>query len=81
MDENIISLVETLSQIEQDDCVPKNVRTRLQNAMAALQENTKDNKINANKALQELDEVSDDANVPSYIRTQIWNVCSMLEGI
>ncbi|MFA5887901.1 MAG: UPF0147 family protein [Candidatus Nanoarchaeia archaeon] len=81
MDENIISLVETLSQIEQDDSVPKNVRTRLQNAMAALQENTKDNKINANKALQELDEVSDDANVPSYIRTQIWNVCSMLEGI
>lgn len=81
MDENIISLVETLSQIEQDDCVPKNVRTRLQNAMAALQENTKDNKINANKALQELDEVSDDANVPSYIRTQIWNVCSMLEGV
>ena len=81
MDENIISLVETLSQIEQDDCVPKNVRTRLQNAMAALQENTKDNKINANKALQELDEVSDDANVPSYIRTQIWNVCSVLEGV
>lgn len=81
MDANIISLVETLSQIEQDDCVPKNVRTRLQNAMAALRENAKDNKINANKALQELDEVSDDANVPSYIRTQIWNVCSMLEGI
>jgi len=81
MDENIISLVETLSQIEQDDCVPKNVRIKLQNAMAALQENTKDNKINANKALQELDEVSDDANVPSYIRTQIWNVCSMLEGV
>lgn len=80
MAEDMLELVETLSQIEQDDSIPKNVRIKLQNAMNALQEDCKDCKIKANKALQELDEVSDDPNVPAYVRPQIWNVCSMLEN-
>lgn len=80
MEEDMLALVETLSQIEQDDSVPKNVRLKLQNAMTALKSAEKDNKIKANRALQELDDVSDDPNMPSYIRPQIWNVVSMLEG-
>lgn len=80
MEEDMLALVETLSQIEQDDSVPKNIRTKLQNAMSALRDAEKNNKIKANRALQELDEVSDDPNIPAYIRPQIWNVVSMLEG-
>ena len=80
MPDGILELVETLSQIEQDESVPKNVRLKLQSAMTALQESGKDDKIKANKALQALDEVSDDPNIPPYLRPQIWNVCSMLEG-
>ena len=30
------------------------------------------------KALQELDEISDDPNIPSFTRTQIWNIVSIL---
>ena len=29
---------------------------------------------------QELDEISDDPNIPSFIRTQIWNIVSLLES-
>ncbi|HII14955.1 MAG TPA: hypothetical protein HA362_01465 [Nanoarchaeota archaeon] len=80
MSDELLELVETLSQIEQEELVPKNVRLKLQSAMTALQENGKDDKIKANKALQALDEVSDDPNIPPYLRPQIWNVVSMLEG-
>ncbi|MDD4878718.1 MAG: UPF0147 family protein [Candidatus Nanoarchaeia archaeon] len=80
MEDDMLALVETLSQIEQDDSIPKNVRIKLQNAMLALKDSEKNNKMKANRALQELDEVSDDPNMPAYIRPQIWNVCSMLEG-
>jgi len=31
--------------------------------------------------LQELDDISSDPNMPSYVRTQIWNVVSQLESI
>ncbi len=80
MSEQFLELVESLSLIEQDLTVPKNVRTKIKNAMAALQEKSEDSKIMANRALQELDEISDDPNIPGYVRPQIWNVVSMLEG-
>ncbi|MCG2719561.1 MAG: UPF0147 family protein [Nanoarchaeota archaeon] len=34
----------------------------------------------SNKALQELDNLSNDPNVPSYVLPQIWNIVSLLEG-
>ena len=81
MDETVLSLVEALAQIEQDSSVPKNVRLKLQNAMAALQDGDLDIKLKANKAIQELDDISEDPNIPSFVRPQIWNVVSMLEGL
>lgn len=76
-----IDLLESLSQLEQDASVPKNVKLKLQNAIVVLKEDGKDIKIKANKALQHLDDISDDSNLPSYIRPQIWNIVSLLESI
>jgi len=78
--EKIASMVECLQQIGEDSCVPKTVKMRLHNAILALQQHG-DIKLNANKALQELDEISDEPNMPAYLRPQIWNVVSMLERI
>ncbi len=79
MDERITDLVVCLTQIEEDVSIPKNIKLKIRNAITALEED-KDFKIKANKALQELDEIFDNPNVPSYIRPQIWNVVSMLES-
>ncbi|MFH1456242.1 MAG: UPF0147 family protein [archaeon] len=80
-DEHLLDLIDCLSQIEEDDSVPKNVRCKVKNAILALQKGDEELKIKANRALQELDELSDDPNIPSYVRPQIWNVVSMLEGL
>jgi len=37
--------------------------------------------IRIDKSLQGLDEISDDPNLSSYTRMQIWNVVSVLESI
>lgn len=81
MDTALLDLVEALSLLEQDAAVPKNVKLKLQSAISVLKEEGKDLKIKANKAMQALDEVSDDPNMPSYIRPQIWNIVSILENI
>jgi len=73
--------VEILALIEQDNSVPKNVRERIKNSIVALEEKNIDVAIKINRSLQELDEISDDPNVPTYTRTQIWNVVSLLESI
>lgn len=75
-------ILESLSQIEQDSTVPKNVRFKIKAAIDALQQEKEialDLRIN--KALQELDDLSDNPNIPVYTRTQIWNVVSLLESI
>ncbi|MBI2673236.1 UPF0147 family protein [Candidatus Woesearchaeota archaeon] len=77
--ETILQAVELLIQIEQDLSVPKNVRVKVKNAMTALQEESLEQALKINKSLQELDDIAADPNIPSFTRTQIWNVVSLLE--
>ncbi len=79
MDPKIADMIECLVQIEEDVSLPRNIKVKIHNAITALGEQ-RELKICANKALQELDEVSNSPNLPSDIRPQIWNVVSMLES-
>ena len=80
-EEKILEILEVLTQIKDDDTVPRNVREKINTAMLALNEDNKELDVKINKSLQELDEVSDDPNLPIYARTQLWNVVSLLESI
>ena len=73
-------VIGTLKQLEEDMHIPKNIKSKLQDISKILQENTEVS-IKINKALNELDEISDDPNLEPYIRTQIWNIVSALEKI
>ena len=72
-------LIEELIMILEDESIPKNVKTKIESAISALREESIEESIRANKALQELDDLSDDPNIPSYIRPQLWNIVSQLE--
>ncbi len=78
-EEMVLEVIEGLSQIESDVSVPKNVKFRVKNAMIALEDNGKQLDIKIDKALEELSDVDNDPNLPAYIRTQIWNIVSVLE--
>ncbi|MBI4447753.1 UPF0147 family protein [Candidatus Woesearchaeota archaeon] len=78
---DILEPIEILMQIEVDQTIPKNVKQKIRNAIEALKEEDKELAIKANRALQELVDVADDPNIPPYVRPQIWNVVSLLEGI
>ncbi len=79
--EEISNIIINLSQIEEDQSVPKNIRAKIKNAVIALKQETISIEIKKNKALQELDNLDDDPNIPTYTRTQIWNIVSLLESI
>lgn len=78
-EEKILEIIEALAQIEEDSTVPKNVRSKIKNAMLALQEEEGAIEVKINRSLQELDDIADDPNLPIYTRTQIWNLVSALE--
>ena len=79
--QQIQSIIEVLLEIENDDLVPKNIRIKIRGAISALQDDRKETDVKINCSLQELDDLNENANVPQYTRTQIWNIVSTLESI
>ena len=73
-------VIEFLSNLQEDTGVPKNVKSKIQEIISSLQDH-KDMSIKINKALTELEDIANDANMQSYTRTQIWNVISLLEKL
>jgi len=78
-DVHIESVIQMLDELSQDRSVPRNVRTALQTARADLSNEKLDMVFRMSSAISVLDEVANDINLPSYSRTQVWNVVSVLE--
>ena len=79
--EEMTQIIEAISELQNDNTVPKNIKTKLQSVSIILQGKDEEMSIKVNKALDELEELSDDANIQSYTRTQLWNIVSLLESI
>ncbi|MBI3051285.1 UPF0147 family protein [Candidatus Woesearchaeota archaeon] len=77
---DVNEIITALSELEQDNTVPRNIKDRVQRTITALNGNG-EMSMKIDKALQELDEVADDINLQAYTRTQIWNIVSMLEKL
>ncbi|NIM47375.1 MAG: hypothetical protein GTN40_04445 [Candidatus Aenigmarchaeota archaeon] len=77
MFENVIPLIE---QIVNDRTVPRNIRTRCQESIEVLKDGG-DVAIRISTVISNMDEVSNDPNIPMYTRTQVWNIVSILESM
>lgn len=76
----INDVVELLTELLNDNTVPRNVKGKIEQIISFLNEE-KELSLRVNKALNILDEISDDNNMQAYTRTQIWNIASMLESL
>ena len=80
VEEQVEDIIEQLSELLGDNTVPRNVKTKVQTIISSLKEDA-ELSLKINKALNILDEISDDNNIQAYTRTQIWNFVSMLEAL
>lgn len=80
-EQSIKQAMVVLKEISEDNTTPRNIRRSAKKAMDALQVISDIHAIRASNAISILDEVSQDPNMPSYTRTRIWNVVSILETI
>lgn len=78
MDEKLQNVIQALEELAEDKSVPKNVKQRIENSITFLKTQG-ELSLKVNRALSELDQVSDDSNMQPYTRTQIWNIVSLLE--
>ncbi|MBS3136190.1 UPF0147 family protein [Candidatus Woesearchaeota archaeon] len=77
-DNELQDVIEVLEELCEDTSVPKNVKEKFSEMINSLK-SSKELSIKVNKALHGLDEIGDDTNLQPYVRTQIWNLVSMLE--
>ena len=80
VEDELKDVIELLNELKKDSSVPKNVRDRIESTILILNDD-EDTAIKVNKALHELEDVADDANLQPFTRTQIWNVVSLLENV
>lgn len=69
-----------LSMIKEDQSTPKSLREKI-NGMNSLIDSDKDTQLKIESLQQQLEHISNDINLPSFVRTQVWGVSSALEQI
>ncbi|RLG94214.1 hypothetical protein DRO27_05080 [Candidatus Bathyarchaeota archaeon] len=70
-----------LSRVADDNTTPRNIRRTAKQAGDMLLDESLSMAARAANAIDVLDQISQDPNMPMYTRTRIWNIISVLEGI
>jgi uncharacterized protein (UPF0147 family) len=82
MAENVEPIVKLLTDIIEDRTVPRNIRSAVEEARKNLTvDDGRDWDVRVSTAISILDEITNDPNIPSYTRTQIWNIVTMMEMV
>ena len=75
------SVIPLIQQIANDRTVPRNIRAKCEDSIVILQNMQQEEAIRVNRVVSNMDEVSNDPNIPMYTRTQVWNIVSVLESL
>lgn len=78
MKRQLQNVIDLLQQMLEENTVPKNVRAKIDKTIELLQKD-EEQKIKVSRAMHELEEISNDTNMQSDTRTQIFNIISVLE--
>jgi len=73
-------IIEALNDLKNDQGIPKNLKNKILEMLEDLKA-TEDNSMVVNKLLSELEDISSDINLQPFVRTQLYNISSMLETL
>ncbi len=73
--------IDTLNQVAANPSTPKNIRKNIQDLANGLKSEEYSLSVRASNAISLLDDITQDPNVPSYVRVTLWQAVSTLENI
>ena len=73
--------VSTLNQIATNPSTPKNIRKNIADIVEQLKSDEYSVSVRAANTISLLDDVTQDPNLQSYVRTSLWQAVSTLESI
>tara|TARA_Y100000310_G_scaffold95767_1_gene93548 strand:+ start:174 stop:422 length:249 start_codon:yes stop_codon:yes gene_type:complete len=78
---NLTEAIEIIDEICEEQGMPKNIKTILIEVKGSLQDNSRDVRLILDEAKEKISNLSEDPNLQSFSRTQIWNLSSALEEV
>lgn len=79
--EYLQSSLDSLNQVATNPSTPKNIRKNIQDLANELKSEEYSMSVRASNAISLLDDITQDPNVPSYVRVTLWQAVSTLENI
>ena len=70
-----------LDQVSTSQSTPKTIRRSINNLITELKNTEYSLSIRASNAISTLDDITQDPNMPSFVRTTLWQAVSKLESI
>ncbi len=74
------AIIEAIKEVQEETSLPRAGRTTLDEVVEIL-EGPGDLRMKVAKALTLLEDLSDNSVIPSYVRSQLWNIASQLEDV
>jgi hypothetical protein len=79
--ESMKEAIDTLNQIVNSSSTPKTIKKSISGLIKNLTEEEVALSVRAANTISLLDDVTQDPNMPSFVRTQLWQAVSKLESI
>lgn len=73
--------IEALDQITTSSSTPKTIKKSITDLVTGLKSTEYSMSVRAANAISVLDDITQDPNMPSYVRVTLWQAVSKLEGI
>lgn len=75
-------IIDILKEMREDATVSKNIKAKVAEMQKELEGCKKEDlSLKVNRILCDLEEISNDGNLPMFVRTQIWHLTSKLETV
>ena len=79
--ETLNQAITTLEEIASNPSTPKNIKKSIADLASDLKKQEQSISVRAANAISLLDDITQDANMPSYVRVTLWQAVSTLERI
>lgn len=78
--QELSAVSELMEAVLSDNSVPRNIRAVVDSALQKIR-SPEEKAVAVSTAIYQLDDISNDINMPSHTRTEIWGIISELESI
>ena len=79
--EQLKEAIQALSEVVTNHSTPKMIRKTITDLVTELHDNEYSKSVRAANAISVLDDITQDPNMPSYVRVTLWQAVSKLEAI